>query len=627
MFSRRVRGWLALVALVHFSCLFGLSWARFSYVHQRTFDLALYARIAWGLARGDLWSPVLNTHAFGSHLAPVLWPLGLLGRLFGTVPVLLFAQALCIALTVFPIARVGARRLGNRGVWLGVAAYLLYPNLFHAGTYEFHPGTLAVLPMAWSFDALDRANLKALVGAVAGVLCCREDLGAFCLLLALVYYGRHRDRNALYLAAGATAYAALAIAVTVTYAPAQGSLDAHFAQWGGSPLGVVRVLFEDPGQVLAHFRTPERLTYLVRVLAPLSFFSLRAPQLLLPGLPYLALNLLSAFPTAQQQYSHYLTPAVPALIVSGVVGVSAVQKRALRGLWFVTLAIGHFALGGSPLSRDFDRPAFQPDAATRAARQVLAQIPAKASVQAPYALLPHLAERHDLRRAPPPEAGTEYVVLDLAHRSTFARREVLLRTTEEPLVRPWFARRDHALLVYAPPYALFARGRDPWRTGVARHCVEARASGRERNDVEARETAREPDVQADAIALTRCLAAEGAALSGGTLTLLLRARSACPADLALRFGPDPLPARVELLCDGALSPTLLQPGDRVRSRHAVNAREASALRARGLWIGALRASGAAPEAGDPAATPLLLEVGRATSGTSESVLAPSPTHH
>ena len=147
MFSRRARLSLSLLALVHGGLLFGLAMARFESVHQRTFDLALYARIAFGLAHGDGWSPVLNSHVLGCHISPVLFVLGLIGRLFGTVPVLLFAQALSIALCVFPLARIGARRLGTRGIWLAGVATVLYPNFFHVATYEFHPGTLAVLPV------------------------------------------------------------------------------------------------------------------------------------------------------------------------------------------------------------------------------------------------------------------------------------------------------------------------------------------------------------------------------------------------------------------------------------------------------------------------------------------------
>ena len=588
--SRRVRLWLLIVSLLQFTLLFGLAYARFHFVHQRTFDLALYARIAWGLAHGDGWSPITNTHLLGAHVAPVLLPLGLLGRLCGVVPVLLAAQALAIAACLFPLARIAARRLGTRGVWMAGAALLLYPNLFHVGTYEFHPGTLAVLPMCWAYDAFDRARLGALALALAGVLACREDLAAFAALLALVYYATHRDRRALFVLAAVLAYGAGAIALTLHYAPAKGSLDQHFGIWGGSPLGALRALFTEPAKVFAHFGVRERMLYLPRVLAPLSFFPLRSPRLLLPALPYLALNLVSAFPTADEQYSHYLTPAVPALLVAGIVGAAEVRARFVRATALIALCIAHYALGGSPLSRDFDRAAFREDEATRAARRVLAQIPEHASVQAPDPLLPHLAERRHVRRAPPPEANTAFVALDISHRERFARKELLLRTSEEPLLRKLLARPDHALRVYEPPYALFERGREARAEPLVRSCL---VEGGERPD---------------ARPLTSCLAIESAALDGRELTLWLRARGPCAPDLALRFGPDPMPGRVELLCGGTLSPALLVAGDLVRARYAVSERGARELRERGLWVGALRRSGAPPAPRDPAAVRVVLRL-------------------
>ena len=591
MFSRRARLALSIVAASHCCLLLSLSWLRFSNVHQRTFDLALYARIAWGLAHGDLWASVINTNALGCHLSPVLLPLGLLGRVFGTVPVLLFAQSLSLSLSVFPIARIGARRLGTRGIWLAVVAFLLYPNLVHVGSYEFHPGTLAVLPMVWAFDALDRAHLKHLSYCMLAVLACREDLGVFCVVLALVFYAKQRDKRSLYVAAGAGVYTVAALAVVAAYAPVAGSLAAHFGHWGGSPLGVLSVLVQDPARVVAHLR--EHAMYLPQVLAPLSFFSLRAPLQLLPGIPYLLLNLLSAFPTADEQYSHYLTPAVPALIVSGIVGVTEVRKRFLQLLWFVTLGIAHHALGGSPLSRDFEWRAFSRDAATDAAEGVLARIPAHDSVQAPDALLPHLAERRDVRRAAAPESGARFTVLDVSHRLRFARSETLLRTSEEPFVRSFLARRDQTLVVYAPPYALFVRGRGERLAGAAAECAEA---------------ARPAPTLPATTRLTGCLVSGSAELTHDKLTLVLHAEAACPADLALRFGPDPMPARVEQLCGGTLSPASLKRGDTLRFDYRVSEHEARELRQRGLWVGTLQASGAPVEPGDSAALPVQLHV-------------------
>jgi hypothetical protein len=107
--------------------------------------------------------------------------------------------------------------------------------------------------------------------------------------------------------------------------------------------------------------------------------------------------------------------------------------------------------------------------------------------------------------------------------------------------------------------------------------------------------------------LTSCLAGVRATLDGDTLRLWLRASAPCPADLALRFGPDAMPARVELLCDGALSPARLRAGDEIVSAYRVTARETKALRERGLFVGALCASGAPVQHGDPAAIRVLLQ--------------------
>lgn len=590
MLTRRTHVALAIAASAHCALLFGLALSRFEQVHQRTFDLALYARAAWGLARGDFWAPLLDCHVFGTHLSPVLLPLGLLGMALGTVPTLLFAQALCVSLCVWPMARIGARRMGQRGVWLGALAWLLYPNLGHVATYEFHPGSLALLPMCWAFDALDRANLKDLAWCVVGMLACREDMALYGFMLGLALYGLHRDRRAFPLMAACAAYLGITAWLVTSYGPqSNGSLAQHYGVWGGSPLGVVPALFQEPERVWAHFREPKRLVYLVRVLAPLSFFSLRTPWFLLVALPCLGLNLLSAFGTAQAQYSHYLSAAVPAIVASGVAGLSATRARFVHVMAALALVISQVALGGLPLSRDFERAALVADAQTQAGKQVLAQIPTGASVQAPDALLPHLAERKVLQRAVSPDARADYVVLDLTHRQRFAQREDLLRTQEEPRVRSMLASDDHALLVYAPPYALLSRGRAARESPVyARYRLPALAG------------------VGEATRLSACLSLQAARLDDAQLTLDFEVHGECPPDLALRLGLSPRPTRVDLLFDGALSPSQLRQGDVVRSRHALSSSELAGIRAQGLCVGLLRSSGAPPEPRDPICAPVSL---------------------
>jgi hypothetical protein len=197
-----------------------------------------------------------------------------------------------------------------------------------------------------------------------------------------------------------------------------------------------------------------------------------------------------------------------------------------------------------------------------------------------------LAERVRVHRGPPPERGTDFVVLELSHRTRYAQREDLLRTQEEPLARWFLARKDHGLLAAAGDLALLQKGGDPRGGYVQRYFASSSQRAR---------ALAEPERE-----LTECLAARAAWLSGAEpqLVIALSPRSACPSDLALRIGTRARPDRVDLLCDGLLSPAHFREGDLLLSSHALSAAEHAAARQGGLALSALRSSGAPPEPGD-----------------------------
>jgi hypothetical protein len=574
-----------------------LGLARFHTFHNETFDLAMYARMAWGYVHGQVWDPIVGANFLGLHLSPVLAPLGLLGTLFGTVQVLLVAQAVALAAAAWPLARIGARRFGTVGAVAGAAAWLLHPNIAHVAGYEMHPGTLAVLPLAWGLDALDRQDARGLAWATAGVLLCREDLGLMTALMAASFIWAHRPARP-----PRGAWVALGLSVGVLglfllvlhpiFAPPEGSLEAHFGAWGGSLPQVLWTWLTEPGRVLGHLLDAERLAYVGAVLGSLALLPLLAPRWVLLSLPVLAINLMSHFPAAIEVQEHYLTPALPALVAAALAGAHRLaQWLASVPRWAVPTALtgsvvaAHLVAGGTPLSASFDPQPFRPDARTEAAVRVRAAIPDGASVQAPPPILPHLAEREWVRRAPPPERVTDYVVLDLSHRDRYWGEETLLRTAQEPLARTWLARDDHAVVLWAPPYALLQRGRSP-EEGVGRRFVVGRAS---------------PDV---GVPITTCLSVLGAThLGGDRVALDLVARAPCWRDMALRLGVLPRPTRAELPFDGILSPEHLRRGDRLRSEHEIP----GAAHAQIVHVGAVRSSGCKPVHGDPYSVAVTLE--------------------
>jgi len=544
-----------------------LSFARWSSLANHTFDLAFYARLAWGLVHGHTWEPIVGAHVFGLHLSPILVPLGALGIVFGTVPVLLVAQALAVGLAAFPLARLGARRAGDLGALAAATALVVQPNLGPALAEAFHPGTVAVLPIAWAIDAVDRRDARALGWSVVGILSCREDLALVAIVLGLLFEDRRVGRK---VALAAAAWLAIWLAVLLPiFGPHGGSFHLHFGS-----------LFAAPGAFLAHLFTAERLLYVPKVLLPFALLPILGRRWLWVAAPILAVNFLSAFPTTVDLASHYLTPALPALACAALDGAVAVGKRLALPALAVAALVAYAIAGRVPLDHA--------DARTAAARRVLAAIPPEASVQAPAWMLAHVAERDLLFRGPPPDREAAWVVLDLSYRHRHEHTETLLRTREEPIVRHWLARDDHAIRRISGDLVLLERGASP-RDGLGARAIR----GQGPTEI--------------GTPLSDCLSLVGGRRAPGRVDLDLVARGSCPADIGLRIGVGPKPRRVDLLFDGIFSPVHLRPGDRVRSSHVLSPVEEDALTRGALRVGLLRSGGARIERTDPMSVPVALE--------------------
>ncbi len=585
---RAVRG----MVLVFSALFFVLAMLRYDTFHDSTFDLAMYARMVWGETHGSSWEPIVNASVYGLHLVWIFKILGLAARIFGAVPTLLFTQALAVGLAAFPLSRLGARHLGSVGAIVAPLAFLLHPNVAAVASGEFHPGTVAVLPIAWAAEGFDRRSGPLVLLSSIGIVLCREDLGlvaAFVSIgLAIVAHreGALRTRKiALRSAAFAVVYVAVFLFVLhPIFAPAHGSLGLHFGRHGSSVAGVIVGLVTNPAALATHLSTSDRLLYLPIVVAPFALLPFLSPSCFLLAAPVLGVALLSDFPTTTCLDSHYLTPALPLLVRGAVHGALRLPDPRAGAFGILTAAIVTHAVGGAtPVSARFDGGAFTNDARSAGMREMCEAVPPLASVQAPDAMLAHLAERMTLHRVPPPERGSDLVVLDLSHRRRFLHREDLLRTAEEPLARAWLARRDHAVIAESGDFVLLERGLTPRESlGVERYVVGTAA-------------------ETEGRLLTACLALLSATLDDHDLVLELGARDACPDDLALRIGTGTRPRRVDLIADGLFSPAHFLPGDRIRSRHVLSDLELEAIREDGLRIGAIRESGARPAHEDPLA--------------------------
>jgi uncharacterized membrane protein len=189
-----------------------------------------------------------------------------------------------------------------------------------------------------------------------------------------------------------------------------------YDQVGGSPQGVVRMLFTDPVPVLRELFQPHDVIYVVWLGLPLLFLFVLSPALALVGLPQLLANALSDFRSMTDPRYHSIAAVAPFLIAATVFGIARLRSRqplAAAAVLVVSLtlalAVGPWAraVGGVPLGGRTNLSAAKLDAL----RDAIALVPAGAPVTASNLVGAHLSGRERIYSVPVLGEAT-WVVID-----------------------------------------------------------------------------------------------------------------------------------------------------------------------------------------------------------------------
>ncbi len=397
-------------------------------------DLGNVDQALWNTAHGrflhfTLMAPVQSRLAL--HVEPILLlavPFYWLG--LGRPELLLVLQAVVVALGAWPLYQLAAARVEFRAeglpkligncpltidhlYFLFPLAYLLLPALESAVLFDFHAVTLAPTFLLFAFLALERDRPGRFFVFSALAMACKEDMPLVVMMLGL-YAGLARGRwrlAGLTLALSAAWFILAVGLVQPRFAGGNIQLD-RYAWLGDSPVEMLGTLLTRPGLVWDHLWQQMGLGhYLFRLFFPTAFLALLSPLTLLPMLPPLAVNLLSANPfTWRLEDFHYGAPLAPFLFISALYGLSWLQKmlsaaRVTGGhaatrrvlstffplLLLVCSLVYHYYRGYTPLARPFAWPAVT--AHHERLAEVIGSVPDGIPLFAQPNLAPHLSGR------------------------------------------------------------------------------------------------------------------------------------------------------------------------------------------------------------------------------------------
>lgn len=459
--------------------------------HTHAFDMAYFDNVLWNTSQGRLFVNDLPDKPrifLGEHFSPALIALAPLYWLCSDARVLLIAQSIALALSVVPPYLLVRQRQPHLAL-LVMLAFYLNPAMLGVALSEFHEIALAAPLVSWGLWALVQGTnderrttngegqptypfrLWSLgFGLFLGALLVKEEIAVIVAAVGLylavrAWRGRFTRCAPRFTSISGVALIAIAVAwLAFVWGVLPGILSDATSHWqvrygdiAPTPwLGLQRLL-SDPAFLIGRYASPAKFAAIARVLWPLAFVPLLAPQLFALALPAFAYLLLSNKASVSQLQFWYVTPLLPILFSATAVSIARAplgRARLMSVALLIASALAYWSLGAGPLSQNVEPARFAVTERTTCGHRLLQLIPASASISAQDNLLPHLAHRHDLYVFPSMgEPLAEYVALD-------ARYEVVGGYSNWPLFRRADVPAVLNRFLSQPTYALLGDGCD-----------------------------------------------------------------------------------------------------------------------------------------------------------------------
>jgi len=424
------------------------------------FDLGLFDQAVRAYSRfGPPVAPIkgVGYDLLGDHFHPVLAVLAPLYWVWDDPRVLLLAQAALFAVSVVPVARFTERRFGRRRALVVAAAYAFSWPLQAAVDFDVHEIAFAVPLLAFLVDAMDRRDLRWVVGSALALLLVREDMGAVVavagVLVAVDAWRARRRRGpgdgggsrGLWVGLGLVPVGLVGFWFATAVAIPARAPSGTFAYWtytalGPDPVSALRFALTHPWDVARLAVTPSvKAETLVMLFLPVLFAALGSRYVLLAA-PLLAERFLNDREHLWTTEFHYSSVTAPIVLLAAVDVVGRLAARRTAGpdgaaarstpgrrrlvdawvAWTLAVVLVGTATDGAlyPFHRLLTGEAFTRLEKVDHIEAVLTRLPVQVCVEADERITPHLTRDRFVTLPTRSQGLATWLVLDMDQAET-----------------------------------------------------------------------------------------------------------------------------------------------------------------------------------------------------------------
>ncbi|AFY36927.1 Protein of unknown function DUF2079, membrane [[Leptolyngbya] sp. PCC 7376] len=414
---------LWIVFLVSSSILFGLSSLRHWLFQSDAYDLGIFDQAIYLISQGESpFSTFMGFHILGDHAAWMHYLLAIPYILFPSVYWLFLIQACALAAGIFPTYYLSLDAgLSRYQAQAMMFVYLLYPVIFNANLFDFHPEVIAVPFLFWAILAARRQQLWLFLGCLVFILGCKAVLSLTVLGLGiwLLLVERKNLYGAIAISLGVAWFIFSTQWIIPNFSGGEAAAVGRYSYLGDSVFEILRNLILQPQRIFSILFSLSNLEYLVLLFVPVAWgwsrFSFSA---LVGAFPAMSLNLLADHLAQKDLVHQYALPILPFLIIGLISSLAAEkgffqQRRAIIIWSLITFAcLAKFTyFGGHYLSATDN---------LWQTHEAIALVEGKGGVYTASQIAPHLSHRENIRftRQEQPEETLEtfdYILLNRRH--------------------------------------------------------------------------------------------------------------------------------------------------------------------------------------------------------------------
>ena len=433
---------IAISAFILFAC----SSLRHALFQSTAFDLGIFDQAIYLISQGkEPITTIQGFHILGDHAAWIHYILALPYKIYPSVYWLFIVQSLALALGALPTWYLAIQAGLKESQAMAIAtAYLLYPVVYNANLFDFHPEVIAVPLLLSAVLAARLENIAWFCVCIILTLGCKAVLSLTVVAMGiwLMLFEKKRLCGLLAIILGSAWFIIATKLIIPAFSGAEAAAVGRYSYLGNSVFEIAKNLIFQPGLIFSKIFSLDNFGYLILLSAPIIWgLSTASLKPLIGAIPCVALNLIADYQAQKDLVHQYTLPALPflilAVIASLTVGKGILQNRRAIIIWslitFLCLAkFTHFT--GKYLESINN---------LQATREAISLVKNQGSVYTTAQITPHLSNRDLIKftdtSSPNQDLNIfDYVLLNLRHPGWASNQEFATSLVNQLNNKPTF---------------------------------------------------------------------------------------------------------------------------------------------------------------------------------------------